>query len=100
MPPKARAPMPTLRLFAVLLALAPGCGGPRETVMRVTSPFTADLAPVFDNGLDLVRDPRVLEGQWLETWEDDLDRRIASSDVVAVVTVRTLRTDVDLEQRH
>lgn len=87
-------------IFAALLALVPSCGGPQETIARVTSPFTPDLAPIFENGIDLVRDPRVLEGQWLETWEDDLDRRVGHADVIALVTVQTLRTDVDLEQRR
>jgi len=85
--------------LASLLLLA-ACGGPAQTVAVVTSPFTAEHEPVFENGLDLVRDPRVLEGPWLETWEDELARRTGFADVVALVTVRTLRTDVDLDRRR
>lgn len=66
----------------------------------MTSPFTAEHAAVFDDGLDLVGDPRMLEGAWIETWERDLDLRVSAADVVALVTVRALRTDIDLEQRQ
>lgn len=93
--------MRTTRLL-LLAALAPlaACGGPQETVAVVTSPFTSEHEAVFEDGLDLVRDPRVLEGQWLTSWEDELDHRVTLADVVALVTVRTLRTDVDLDRRQ
>lgn len=87
-------------LVLASLAVVAACGGPQQTVAVVTSPFTAEHEPIFENGLDLVRDPRVLEGPWLETWQDELARRVALADVVALVTVRTLRTDVDLNRRR
>jgi hypothetical protein len=84
-----------------LLVLVSACGSTtREIVPVVTSPFTDADGALFDNGLDLVSDPRLLEGQWLDTWEDELDRRVSRADVVALVTVRTLRTDVDLDRRQ
>lgn len=82
------------------MAMALGCGGSAVTAAAVTSPFTDEHAQVFDNGLDLVRDPQALEGTWLSTWESDIDRRVGWSDVVALVTVRTLRTDLDLDRRQ
>ncbi len=85
--------------FATAATLA-GCGGPQETLAVVSSPFTSEHAAVFEDGLDLVRDPRVLEGQWLTSWEDELDQRVSLADVVVLVTVRTLRTDVDLDRRR
>src|SRR5690606_10183915 len=33
-------------------------------------------------------------------WEDELARRVGFADVVALVTIRTLRTDLDLERRR
>jgi hypothetical protein len=87
-------------LVLAFIASIPSCGGPQETLARVTSPFTPELEPIYENGIDLVRDPRILEGQWLETWESEIDQRVANADVVALVTVPTLRTDVDLEQRR
>lgn len=89
-----------MRYVLLSALLAAGCGGPRVTVATVTSPMTPELEPLFENGVDLIRDPRVLEGAWLESWEDELDRRVGSSDVVAVITIQTLRTDVDLERRE
>lgn len=82
------------------LVLAAACGGPQETVAVVSSPFTEEHAAVFEDGLDLVRDPRLLDGPYLESWEDELGRRVDLADVIALVTVRTLRTDVDLERRR
>ncbi len=91
--------MRSLLLFVLGIAVA-SCGGPQETVATVTSPFTSEHQAVFEDGIDLVRDPRVLEGQWLSSWEEELSRRVALADVVALVTIRTLRTDVDLERRR
>jgi hypothetical protein len=91
----------TMKILALAsLALITACGAPPVTVAAVTSPFTAEHEAIFENGIDLVRDPRMLEGPYLETWEDELARRSAAADVVALVTVRTLRTDVDLERRE
>ncbi|MFG0241330.1 MAG: hypothetical protein ACF8R9_00955 [Phycisphaerales bacterium JB054] len=87
-------------LVFVSLVLMAACAGAQQTVAVVSSPFTIEHEAVFENGIDLVRDPRILEGQWLETWEEQLEQRIAMADVVALVTVRTLRTDVDLQRRH
>src|SRR5690349_7765110 len=95
--PMSRTIRPLLLAAATVLT---ACGGAQEPVAVVTSPFTSEHAAVFEDGLDLVRDPRVLEGQWLSSWEDEIDRRVTLSDVVALVTVRTLRTDVDLDQRR
>lgn len=90
----------TAVLLLACLLVAAGCGGPAQTVAVVTSPFTAEHEEVFDNGLDLVHDPRILEGAWLETWEDELARRADHADVIALVTVQTLRTDLDLDRRR
>jgi hypothetical protein len=90
-----------LGVVALLAALATACGGPQgEVVARVTSPFTDAHAQVFDDGLDLVSEPELLEGPWLQTWERELEQRVSDADLVAVVTVRTLRTDVDLDRRQ
>jgi hypothetical protein len=87
-------------VLSMLLMLVASCGAPPVTVATVSSPMTPELEPLFENGVDLVRDPRVLEGAWLESWEDELDRRTGHSDVIALVTIETLRTDVDLERRR
>lgn len=82
-------------LSVALLAFIAGCGSTAhpQTIATVSSPMTAQDEAVFEDGLDMVRDPRVLEGPWLTSWEDELDQRVTRADIVALVTVRTLRTD-------
>jgi hypothetical protein len=79
-----------------LLALS-ACGG-GTTEVRI-SPFTAEHGEVFEDGLDFVADPEGLEGRWREEWSRDLDRRVTWSDVIAIVTVSTLQTSTDPDQR-
>lgn len=86
------------RLLFVLPAVLfwSACGGPVE---RVVTPFLEEHAPLFENGLDLIRDPAGMEGSWLETWEQELDSRVTHADLVLLVTVRTIRQDTDLDRR-
>lgn len=86
----------TLPLTLGLLVAA--CGGSAPPPVVVT-PFTAEHEPLFENGVDMVTEPDTLGGSWLETWEHELDRRITFSDLVALVTISTLRTDTDLDRR-
>ncbi|MCB9591332.1 MAG: hypothetical protein H6719_01260 [Sandaracinaceae bacterium] len=80
------------------LLLLSACGGAGQ-VERIVTPFTAEHEPVFENGLDLVRDPEALGGAWLGTWEEDLDARVSLADLVLLVTVQTIRQDTDLDRR-
>jgi len=86
-------------LLATLVALTSACGGD-SGVVRTVTPFTAEHEPAFENGLDMVRDPGSLEGAWLETWEDELDGRVTHADLVALITVDTIRHDTDLDRRE
>jgi hypothetical protein len=85
-----------MMLVVVLGAVA--CGGP-SGAMQVTSPFTDEHARVFQDGIDHVADPSGLEGPWHDSWHADLETRVKLADVIATVTVRTIRTDVDLDRR-
>lgn len=85
---------------AVLAVSTLACAGSAEPVRTSVTPFTAEHEPLFENGVDMVHDPDVLEGSWLGSWEEELDRRVTFADVVALVTIRTLRTDVDLDRRE
>jgi hypothetical protein len=76
-----------------------GCGGPAVQAIRVTSPFTEEHETAFENGVDYIDDPSILEGSWLHSWEDDIDRRVSLADAVVFVTITTFREDVDLERR-
>ena len=91
-----RAPLLTIATTLLLAA----CGGGGGAEARVVTPFTAEHEPVFENGLDMVRDPSTLEGAWLSTWEDELDARVSLADVVGLVTVQTVRQDTDLDRRE
>lgn len=66
----------------------------------VATPFLPEHQAMFENGLDMVRDPEALGGAWLGEWQEDLDERVTHADVVALVTVRTLREDVDLDRNE
>lgn len=85
--------------LAAALFLAPltACGGPSTPV--VIAPLSAEQEVLFENGVDYIDDPTLLEGSWLDSWETEIDRRVSTADFVAFVRIATLRTDVDLE-RH
>jgi hypothetical protein len=85
-----------LSLVAATALSACGSSAPRVVV----TPMTAAQEVIFENGVDFIDDPTLLEGSWLETWEQEIDARVAGSDVVAYVRITTLRTDTDLERRE
>ena len=86
-----------LALFAAHVFFA-GCGGGIQSV-RVSGEFTAEHAELFEDGFDFVKAPASLEGKWLQGWKEEIEKRVAYSDLVAVVTVNTLRTDVNPERQ-
>lgn len=90
----------TIARFAVVCAVFTGvaaCGGSAPPA-RATSPFTDEHAEVFEDGVDFIADPGHLEGRWRQDWSRDLDRRVSWSDLIARVTIHTLRTDTDLDR--
>lgn len=91
--------MRAIPLLSTLALLSASCGAGTAELEITVTPFTSEHEPIFENGLDMVRDPEALGGGWLATWERELDARITHADVVALVTVRAVRTDTDLERR-
>lgn len=91
--------MRAILLLSTLALLSASCGGGIAELEVNVTPFTAEHELLFENGLDMVRDPEALGGNWFTTWERELDARITHADVVALVTVRAVRTDTDLERR-
>jgi hypothetical protein len=61
--------------------------------------MSADEARLFERGIDFVAKPDGLEGRWREDWNTELEQRVRNADLVALVTVRTLRTDTAPDQR-
>lgn len=92
------------RLASLLLACGSLLGGAAchkaPTSPGVASaPLSADEARLFERGVDFVAKPEGLEGRWREDWDAELEQRVRSADLVALVTVRTLRTDTAPDQR-
>ena len=76
--------------------VASGCGGSAGGI-KPSSPFTDEHARLFDDGVDLVSEPDKQPGRWGDDWRADLEGRMAESDAVAVGTVTTVHTDVNLD---
>ncbi len=85
-------------LAMAVLTLLASCGSSAPRI--VVRPLTDAEGVVFENGIDYIDDPTLLEGSWLETWEREIDLRVRSADVVAYVRITTMRTDTDLERRE
>ena len=79
------------------LAAIAGCGSGTQQV--VVSPMTPEAEVAFENGVDFIDDPSLLEGSWLDNWESDIEHRVTLADVIAIVRITTVRRDTDLE-RH
>lgn len=89
-------------LFVVIAlgsALAACGGGAATGAMRPTSKLTEQDSAWFEDAVDFVADPSALTGRWAEDWDRDLRGRIARGDLVAIITVSTLQTQIDPEQR-
>ncbi|MBN1653045.1 MAG: hypothetical protein JXA30_04645 [Deltaproteobacteria bacterium] len=67
--------------------------------MSASSEFTATHAEFFEDGIDYVANPEALEGRWLQEWQRELEKRLEYSDFIGVITVNTLRTDIDPGRR-
>jgi hypothetical protein len=87
----------SLCLSTVLMLCA--CAGSAAGGAHVESPFTDADAKLFEDGVDFLADPDALAGRWAVDWETEMRGRVAASDLLAVVTVTALRTDIDPQQR-
>lgn len=88
--------MRVLSLALLCLAVAPSCGG--GAVRRTLTPMTPEAEVAFENGVDFIDDPSLLEGSWLEEWETDISRRVDLCDAVLVVRVTAVQQNVDLDR--
>lgn len=89
-----------LRLSSLLLLALGACATSSVATAPTTgTPLSAEDRVFFDDGVDFVGDPDVLEGRWRDDWASELDSRVTHADIVSYVRVRALRTDVDLERR-
>lgn len=84
--------------LACALLLADACGASQQAANN-SPPLTQAQAQSFENGVDFVASLEGIEGRWRDDWDRDLQERVSSADVIALVTVQALRTDTDPEQR-
>lgn len=73
-----------------------GVQGPQQP----SSPFMEADKLLFEDGVDMIGEPDGLTGRWAEDWNTELRDRVQRSDLIALLTVNTLRTDVSPDQRH
>jgi hypothetical protein len=78
---------------AVIGLLAAGCGGG----FKVGAAWNPNEARFFDDGVDLIKQPSKLGGEWAYNHQEELDARVNLGDLVAVVEVLTLQTATDIE---
>ena len=88
-----------MRSSAIGLLLVVACGGSTAAAPPVAAALPAELESIYENGADFVADPEILEGGWRDDWSEELDVRVRTADIIAIVNVPTLRTDIDPEGR-
>ena len=71
------------------------CGGYGSALPSAKAPLSVREQRVFDDGVDLLANPEVLQDQWKADWDRDLHDRIEASDLIVLGAVSNLRTDVD-----
>lgn len=84
-----------LCLLAVTVSFA-ACGS--APVRPTITPMTPEAELAFENGIDFIDDPMLLEGNWLEDWEQEIARRVELCDAVLVVRVTAVQQNVDLDR--
>ena len=87
-----------LGTLSLVGSMSLGCGAAPPTEPTIT-PFLPEHARLFEDGIDFVANPEDLEGRWRDDWEEELDQRVGACDVIALVTVHTLRADVEPNRR-
>ena len=93
-----------LLVTSLAFACATGIGGCASAggvsgLHRPSSPFMEADKLLFEDGVDMIGEPDGLSGRWAEDWSTELRDRVNRSDLIAVLTVNTLRTEVSPDQR-
>lgn len=85
-----------LAVVSAAVLLASGCGGG----FKVGSPWNPNESRFFDDGIDLIKEPSKLGGEWAYNHEEELDARVNLGDLTALVSVLTVQTATDLEGKE
>jgi len=91
----SRAPSILVLTLSALL-LAAGCGGG----FKVGSPWNPNESRFFDDGIDLIKQPSKLGGEWAYNHEEELDARVNLGDLTCLVSVLTVQTTTDLDGKE
>ena len=83
----------------IMLAMVAACGSATSPA-AVSSPFTSEHTALYDDAVDFVHDPTILDGGWRDDWSHKLSERVGESDGVFLVRVRTVRSDVNPDQEE
>jgi len=75
-------------------------GGCAKIQIDVGAPWDSKEAPFFDDGVDIIRDPMSLSGEWAFRQRNWLDGRVQLADSIAVVEISSVQTASDAEGRH
>src|ERR1700712_3948207 len=81
------------------LLLVIACAGGSKPSSTLVKPLTPAQVKAFDNGVDFVATLEGIEARWRDDGAQDLQERVASSSLIAAVTVSATRTDTDPSQR-
>jgi hypothetical protein len=81
--------------LAAALAVATACGGSSPAGAGPEHPLTPQQAALFEDGVDMLEDPSVLQDTWRTDWERETRERIAQSDQIVLGDVTTVRTQED-----
>ena len=89
MSPCGRARVETVRALIVAIACwGVGCAGTSSNT--ATTDFQSSDDSLFDNAVDLVEAPVIVEGEWSGAFE----RRVGRADLIAVAHVESLSSDL------
>lgn len=84
----------TIARFVCALLLAAACGGSRSGPSAET-PLTAAQAMLFEDGIDVLTDPKALQDNWRTDWETETQALVKQSDRAVLGHITTLRTQED-----
>ena len=86
---RGRAKVEAVRaLFVAIACWGAGCAGASSNVPATD--YRSSDASLFDNAVDLVEAPVIVEGEWSGAFE----RRVGRADLIAVVRVESLSSDL------
>lgn len=78
----------------IAISCVVNCGG---AVVSVGPPWHPEDAVFFDDGADLIENPTVLAGTWGGRQKNWMEGRVQLADVVAVVEIQTVQTDIEAD---